>query len=79
MRTDILTIGVFLMIIGMVVFFIFYSKVSEYQTWIGQFARALFPRAEREYRIYFLGALLGAILLVSGLGIALYGAVSQKK
>ncbi|MEM2163995.1 MAG: hypothetical protein QXR62_06220 [Candidatus Bathyarchaeia archaeon] len=79
MRAGALAAGVFLMIIGAMIFFICYSEVAEYQTWLGQFARALSPQAEREYRLYSIGAMIGAILALSGLAVTIYGAVAQEK
>jgi len=50
MRADYFAVGVIALLIGFMVFMLFYSEVKEHETWAGELARALSPEAEKEYQ-----------------------------
>ena len=79
MKAGVLAVGIVLMIVGVMIFLICYSQAAEYQTWVGQFARTLFPQAEKRYRLLILGEIFGTILGISGLGLTIYGAIAKEK
>jgi len=73
MRADYFAVGVIALLIGFMVFMLFYSEVKEHETWAGELARALAPKQKKNTRIEKFIMISGGVIAIIGIASMIYG------
>jgi spore maturation protein SpmA len=79
MKAGALAVGVFLLVIGLVVFWIGYSDLQQYGGLLGQIAQSLSPEIQRKVAQDQYMAVGGGIAAIIGLAVTVYGLAAHRK
>ena len=79
MRAGALAVGVFLLVIGVVVFWIGYSDLQQYGGLLGQIAQSLSSEVRSKVAQDQIMAIGGGILAIIGLAVTIYGLAAHQK
>jgi spore maturation protein SpmA len=79
MRAGALAVGVFLLVIGLVVFWIGYSDLQQYGGLLCQIAQSLSPEIQRKVAQDQYMAVGGGIAAIIGLAVTVYGLAAHRK
>jgi hypothetical protein len=79
MKAGALATGVFLLVIGVVVFWIGYSDLQQYGGLLGQIAQSLSSEVRSKVAQDQLMAIGGGILAIIGLAVTIYGFAARRK
>ena len=79
MRAGALAVGVFLLVVGVVVFWIGYSDLQQYGGLLGQIAQNLSVEIQRKVAQDQYMAVGGGIAAIIGLAVTVYGLVAHRK
>ena len=79
MKAGALAIGVFLLVIGVVVFWIGYSDLQQYGGLLGQIAQSLSSEVRGKVAQDQIMAIGGGILAIIGLAVTIYGLAAHQK
>ena len=79
MRAGILAVGVFLLVIGVVAFWMGYSDLQQYGGLLGQIAQSLSPEVQRKVAQDQYMAVGGGIAAILGLAVTVFGLAATRK
>jgi spore maturation protein SpmA len=79
MRAGALAVGVFLLVIGVVVFWIGYSDLQQYGGLLGQIAQSLSSEARSKVAQDQFMAVGGGIAAIIGLALTIFGLAANRK
>ena len=79
MRAGVLAIGVFLLVIGVVVFWIGYSDLQQYGGLLGEIGQSLSPEVRSKVAQDQFMAVGGGIAAIIGLALTVFGLVANRK
>jgi spore maturation protein SpmA len=79
MKAGALAIGVFLLVIGVVVFWIGYSDLQQYGGLLGQIAQSLSSEVRSKVAQDQFMAVGGGIVAIIGLAVTVYGLAARRK
>ena len=79
MRAGALAVGVFLLVIGVMVFWIGYSDLQQYGGLLGQLAQSLSQEVRSKVAQDQFMAVGGGIAAIIGLALTIYGLVANRK
>jgi hypothetical protein len=79
MRAGVLAIGVFLLVIGVVIFWIGYSDLQQYGGLLGELAQSLSAEVRSKVAQDQFMAVGGGIAAIIGLALTVFGLVANRK
>ena len=79
MRAGALAVGVFLLVVGVVVFWIGYSDLQQYGGLLGQIAQSLSPEIQSKVTQDQFMAVGGGIAAIIGLALTVFGLAANRK
>ena len=79
MRAGALGVGVFLLVVGVVVFWIGYSDLQQYGGLLGQIAQSLSPEIQSKVTQDKFMAVGGGIAAIIGLALTIFGLAADRK
>jgi Na+/proline symporter len=79
MRAGVLAVGVFLLVIGVVVFWIGYSDLQQYGGLLGEIAQSLSEEVRSKVAQDQFMAVGGGIAAITGLALTIFGLVANRK
>ena len=79
MRAGVLAVGVFLLVIGVVVFWIGYSDLQQYGGLFGEIAQSLSQEIRSKVAQDQLMAIGGGIVAIIGLALTVFGLAANRK
>ena len=79
MRAGALAVGVFLLVVGVVVFWIGYSDLQQYGGLLGQIAQSLSPEIQSKVTQDKFMAVGGGIAAIVGLAVTIFGLAATRK
>ena len=79
MRAGALAVGVFLLAIGVVIFWIGYSDLQQYGGLLGQISQALSSEVRSKVAQDKFMAVAGVIVAIIGLAVTIYGLAANRK
>jgi spore maturation protein SpmA len=79
MRAGVLAIGVFLLVIGIVVFWIGYSDLEQYGGLLGEIAQSLSQEIRSKVAQDQLMAVGGSLAAITGLALIIFGLAANRK
>jgi Na+/proline symporter len=79
MRAGVLAVGVFLLVIGVVVFWIGYSDLQQYGGMLGEIAQSLSEEVRSKVAQDQFMAVGGGIAAITGLALTIFGLVANRK
>jgi spore maturation protein SpmA len=79
MRAGVLAVGVFLLVIGIVVFWIGYSDLEQYGGLFGEIAQSLSQEVRNKVAQDQLMAVGGSITAIIGLALTVFGLAANRK
>ena len=79
MRAGVLAVGVFLLVAGVVVFWIGYSDLQQYGGLLGQIAQSLSPAVQSKVTQDQYMAVGGGIAAIIGLALTIFGLAANRK
>ena len=79
MRAGALAVGVFLLVIGVVFFWIGYSDLQQYGGLLGQIAQSVSSEVRNKVAQDQFMAVGGGIVAISGLAVTIYGLAASRK
>ena len=79
MRAGALAVGVFLLVIGLVVFWVGYSDLQQYGGLLGQISQSLSSEVRSKVAQDKFMAVSGGIVAIIGLAVTVYGLAANRK
>ena len=79
MKAPTLVTGIVLLVLGAIGFVYAQTQIGDYQTFIGQFGRALSKEMQTQYQMLQYILLGSAAIGVTGIGLTIYGAVAKPR
>ena len=79
MRAGALAVGVFLLVIGVVIFWIGYSDLEQYGGLLGEIAQSLSAEVRSKVAQDQFMAVGGGVAAITGLALTIYGLVANRK
>jgi divalent metal cation (Fe/Co/Zn/Cd) transporter len=79
MKAGALAVGVFLLVVGIVVFWFSYSDLQQYGGLLGQISQALSSAVRNKVAQDKFLAVAGALLAIIGLAVTIYGLAANRK
>jgi hypothetical protein len=79
MRAGVLAVGVFLLVIGVVVFWIGYSDLQQYGGFLGQISQSLSQEVRNQVSLDKIMAVGGGIAAIIGLALTVFGLAANQK
>ena len=79
MRAGALAVGVFLVVIGVVIFWIGYSDLEQYGGLLGEIAQSLSAEVRSKVAQDQFMAVGGGVAAITGLALTIYGLVANRK
>lgn len=79
MRAGALAVGVFLLVIGLVVFWLGYSDLQQYGGLFGQISQALSSQVRDKVAQDKFMAAVGGVVAIIGLAVTIYGLAANRK
>jgi len=79
MRAGVLAVGVFLLVIGIVVFWIGYSDLEQYGGLLGEIAQSLSQEIRSKVAQDQLMAVGGSLAAITGLALIIFGLAANRK
>ena len=79
MRAGVLAVGVFLLVIGVVVFWIGYSDLQQYGGLFGEIAQSLSQEVRNKVAQDQLMAVGGSLAAITGLALTIFGLAANRK